>query len=163
MIKKNQIYLLQTDQLLAIPLSEAWEFFTSPGNLSKITPPDMDFKIISELDGSPVYTGMEITYTVKPMLGIPVKWKTLISEVVEGQQFTDRQLEGPYKLWEHTHTFTATDHGLLMTDTVRYELPFGIIGKFAHWLFVRRKLKNIFTYRRVVVEKLFNQNGILAN
>lgn len=154
---------LHTEQQLTISLQEAWSFFTSPLNLSKITPPDMGFKVLTNLNEVPVYTGMEIDYTVKPLLGIPVRWKTLISDVKEFKSFTDMQLKGPYSLWEHTHTFAERDGGVFMTDKVTYRLPFGILGRIMHRLIVRKRIEEIFNYRRQALEKIFSQNGKLVN
>lgn len=150
-------YYLHREQLLNISLEEAWGFFSSAKNLSKITPPEMRFQILSEITDKPVYSGMEIDYIVKPLLGIPVKWKTLIDKVNEPNYFTDKQLKGPYKLWEHSHHFKMTDKGLLMTDDVTYQLPFYFIGEFAHWLFVRKKIESIFDFRFKILEKMFNK------
>ena len=45
------------------------------------------------------------------------------------ERFVDVQLSGPYRLWHHTHEFRPhPDGGTLMTDTVRYALPFGPLG-----------------------------------
>jgi ligand-binding SRPBCC domain-containing protein len=147
---------LHTEQQLPVSLEEAWSFFTSPLNLPKITPPDMGFKVLTALSDAPVYAGMEIDYTVKPLLGIPVKWRTLISEVQELNRFTDKQLKGPYSLWEHTHTFARKEGGVLMTDDVKYSLPFGFLGRIMHTLVVRKRIEEIFNYRRQTLEKIFN-------
>lgn len=156
-------YEFKSEQLLDISIEEAWDFFSSPANLSKITPPSLDFRIISKSEGQPIYDGMEIVYTVKPIFGIPLKWKTLISDVVIHRQFTDKQLEGPYTMWEHTHNFVQTTDGLLMTDLIRYQLPMGIIGRIFHKLFVQKRIHDIFNYRHNTLKKLFDQHGTLAH
>ncbi|NDC42697.1 MAG: hypothetical protein EBZ77_14315 [Chitinophagia bacterium] len=148
-------YLLARTQLLPISIAEAWAFFSVPDNLSKITPSDMGFTIVSQLDGKPTYTGMLIEYRVKPLLGIPMKWITKIGAVEAPRLFVDTQLVGPYALWEHTHTFKETPEGTLMTDEVKYALPLGILGEFAHMIFVKKRLEHIFDYRYKVLEQLF--------
>lgn len=75
-------YNIKSTQHLPISLEEAWDFFSSPNNLAKITPPDMGFIITSDKkDGKKMYAGQIITYIIKPMLGIPVKWMTEITHV----------------------------------------------------------------------------------
>lgn len=147
----------KTSQWLPINRKDAWNFFSSPKNLAIITPPEMDFKIISDITEDDIYEGMIIDYTVKPLLGIPVKWKTEINSVKKEKLFTDRQLKGPYKLWEHTHYFTEKDGGVLMTDEVNYILPFGFLGHIAHKLLVRKKIENIFNFRKETLNKLFSE------
>lgn len=156
-IKKMKTYYLHREQVLNISQQEAWSFFSSAKNLSKITPPEMSFQILSEISDKPVYSGMEINYIVKPIFGIPLKWKTLIDTVNEPNYFTDKQLKGPYKIWEHSHHFKITEKGLLMTDDVKYQLPFSVFGQLAHWLFVKKKIEQIFDFRYKVLEKMFNQ------
>ncbi len=155
------MYNLTTEQFLKIPIAEAWNFFSSPKNLALITPPEMGFKIISGTTDEPIFEGMQINYIVKPLLGIPLKWKTEIGKTEVNKLFTDKQLKGPYKLWYHRHTFIEQNNGVLMRDEVSYQLPLGIIGKLAHRLFVRKKIESIFEFRRKVLDKMFvNDNPI---
>jgi ligand-binding SRPBCC domain-containing protein len=102
---------------------------------------------------------MLIDYTVKPLFGIPLHWQTEIFRVKKPEMFSDRQLKGPYKIWEHTHTFILKDKGVLMKDEVKYELPFGVLGKIAHSILVRKKIENIFKYRKEILNKIFNGHG----
>ncbi len=150
-------YQLYKEQYLPISLKEAWDFFSSAGNLSKITPAEMDFKILTKLTGEPIYAGMHIDYIVKPLLGIPMKWTTEISKVDAGKSFTDKQIKGPYALWEHTHTFTAVKGGVFMTDTVLYAVPLGWLGQIARELIVKAKLEDIFKFRETKLVSLFGQ------
>lgn len=119
----------------------------------------MQFNILTNLDGREIYEGMLIEYKLKPLLGITVRWKTEICKVDKPVMFTDRQLKGPYKIWEHTHTFIKKDNDILMKDQVKYELPFGIIGSIVHKLIVRKKIENIFKYREKVLKKIFKENA----
>ena len=149
------MHQFKAEQFLPIDKKKAWDFFSSPKNLSKITPPEMDFKILSSLNGEEIFEGMKIDYTVKPLFGISVRWQTEICKVDNQNYFTDRQTKGPYKSWEHTHTFIEKHNGVLMTDIVNYELPFGFIGNFANSILVKRKIESIFDYRKKILEKLF--------
>lgn len=148
-------HILKNEQFLPISIEEAWAFFSTPKNLSKITPKEMGFVIKSKFTDEEIYEGMKIEYTVKPILGIPLNWRTRIGKTQKPFMFTDVQEKGPYKLWEHTHTFVEKDKGVLAIDEVKYQLPFGILGDIAHSLFVKNKLKNIFDYRRNILQKMF--------
>ena len=148
------IYTLRVTQWLNLSMSEAWEFFSSPENLAKITPPHMGFMITS---GPPekMFAGQIITYKVSPIPGLKTNWVTEITQVVEHRSFVDEQRFGPYVMWHHEHHFDIQDNGVLMTDRVSYKLPFGILGKIAHWLFVRKQLQKIFEYREISLQQLF--------
>lgn len=145
----------KTKQILPISPAEAWDFFSSPKNLSKITPPEMDFKILTDLSEGEIYDGMTIDYKVKPLMGVPLHWQTKLYNIQQGKRFTDRQTIGPYKVWEHTHTFQGHPSGVLMTDVILYQLPFGILGKIIEKLFVGNKVAAIFAYRKSILEQLF--------
>lgn len=153
-------YQLYREQQLKCDLATAWSFFSDPENLSKITPKDMGFVVLTKNTNEAIYEGMEIDYTVSPLLGIPMKWKTHILKVDLQKSFTDFQAKGPYKLWNHYHEFIPNEKGVLMKDTVDYELPFGFLGTIAHFLLVKNKLNEIFNYRFQFLEKKFNQKEI---
>jgi ligand-binding SRPBCC domain-containing protein len=150
------IYQFKSEQQINCEIGTVWEFFSSPYNLSVITPEYMDFKVLNDLANVPVYNGMIIDYTVSPVWGIPLRWKTRIQEVNYQKSFTDIQVSGPYKLWEHRHEFIHNPMGVLMTDTITYELPLGVMGQFAHRIMVKKRLDEIFAYRFKVVESIFN-------
>ncbi|WP_166334062.1 SRPBCC family protein [Sphingobacterium chungjuense] len=154
------IYSIYREQHVKGDIESIWAFFSSPHNLEEITPKDMAFVVKSEMEDRSIYKDQIIDYTVSPIFGIPLKWRTRITDVVPLQRFIDFQESGPYKLWEHTHTFTPEGDGVLITDHVRYELPFGPLGTLAHQLFVKKKLKNIFDYRHRVLDKKFNHNTV---
>jgi ligand-binding SRPBCC domain-containing protein len=149
----SKVYSIKTVQLLKMSMDEAWDFFSSPKNLEKITPSHLGFKIISKHHGDKMYAGQIIEYIVKPVLGIPIYWMTEITQVSEKKYFIDEQRFGPYSLWHHQHHFKQTAEGIEMTDIVHYKLPLGILGDIAHFLFVKKQLKGIFDYRYQVVEK----------
>lgn len=150
-------YQLSREQQLYCDIDTAWSFFSSPNNLSKITPKDMGFTVLSKDIQPEIFEGMLIDYTVSPILGIPLKWQTKITQVDKNKSFTDFQEKGPYKYWNHFHEFIPNSQGVLMKDTVDYELPMGFLGKIAHQAFVKKKLVSIFDYRYQVLEKYFNQ------
>ncbi|OYX95500.1 MAG: hypothetical protein B7Y76_09670, partial [Sphingobacteriia bacterium 35-40-5] len=85
----------------------------------------------------------------------PLKWQTEIINVNKPHSFADRQLKGPYKIWEHTHTFIQKENGVLMKDEIKYQIPLGILGQLAHSLFVREKVKDIFRFREMALNKIF--------
>lgn len=149
-----KIYHYNAEQWLPVDLQRAWQFFSSAKNLAKITPPDMNFRIKTALGDHEIYEGMLIEYTVSPLFGIPVFWKTEITEVNPPSVFKDSQVKGPFALWEHTHSFTEQDNGTLMKDRVKYQLPLGVLGEITHRLIVRKRLEGIFNYRRKVLENL---------
>ncbi len=150
-----RIYNLQRKQLLPITISEAWDFFSTPKNLSKITPENMGFEILYISGGDKAYAGQLIRYKIKILPGIKVHWVTEITQVKEPHYFIDEQRFGPYALWHHQHHFREVENGVEMTDEVNYAIPFGIFGRLAHWFFVGREVNRIFDFRFKRLEKYF--------
>lgn len=149
------IYTLHQTQKIPQALSKVWDFISSPDNLKHITPPYMGFNVTSKNLADKMYPGMIISYKVSPVLGIPLTWVTEISQVRDMHFFVDEQRVGPYKLWHHQHHLQEIPGGVLMTDIVTYQPPFGVLGNIANALFIKRQLNTIFEFRRKKIEELF--------
>lgn len=151
----SKVYSIKTIQKIPISIDAAWEFFSSPDNLKKITPDNMGFDIISKYHGDKMYAGQIIEYKVSPLLGIPLYWMTEITQVQDKKFFIDEQRYGPYHLWHHQHHFKEIEGGVEMTDIVHYKLPMFFLGDIANTLFVKQQLKKIFDTRFKKVEDMF--------
>jgi ligand-binding SRPBCC domain-containing protein len=150
-----KIYTLTKKQFLPITLDEAWAFFSTPINLKKITPEYMGFNILTDLGDGKMYPGQIIHYIVTPVLGIPMRWTTEITHVIDRKYFVDEQRFGPYSFWHHQHWFREVDGGVEMTDIVSYGIPMGFLGQIANTIFVQSKLQEIFDYREKVTNEMF--------
>jgi ligand-binding SRPBCC domain-containing protein len=149
-------YLFKFEQDLPIPLAETWDFFTSPLNLAKITPPKMGFVVTSPYDANTkVYEGMIITYKITPLLGIKMNWMTEITHVKEQEYFVDEQRFGPYALWHHEHHFKEIKGGVHMTDVLNYAIPYGPIGRLSNTILVGKQIQKIFDYREKAINEMF--------
>jgi ligand-binding SRPBCC domain-containing protein len=150
-----RVHRLEAVQRIPVTLEQAWEFFSDARNLSRITPPSLGFEVTSPLPAR-VYPGLVITYRVRPLLRVPVLWVTEITHVQEQRMFVDEQRMGPYRLWHHEHHFAAVEGGVEVRDLVHYAMPAG--AGVAHGWLVAPRLKEIFAYRKQVLESTF---GIL--
>jgi ligand-binding SRPBCC domain-containing protein len=152
------MYQLRKTQNIFIPVKEAWEFFSQPENLVKITPSNMNFKILSRSDAGEMYPGMIITYKVSPLFNLSLNWTTEISQIKEYKYFIDNQIQGPYKIWHHEHHFNETENGTEMRDVLFYEVKFGFLGQLLHKLFIRKRIEEIFNYREDKIKELFGSD-----
>jgi ligand-binding SRPBCC domain-containing protein len=151
------VYQLRARTLIREDASVLWDFFSNPANLQKITPPAMNFQVLSPLPEK-VYPGLIIAYKVTPMPGFRAGWITEITHVEEGKLFVDEQRQGPYRMWHHEHHFNDTGDGIEVIDIVTYALPMGFLGHWVHPILVKPRLKHIFAYREKQLEKLFPSN-----
>lgn len=149
------MYQLKKKQNIPISLVEAWDFFSQPDNLGKITPPYMNFKILSRSDAGEMYPGMIITYKLSPLFSFTLKWSTEITQIKEHKYFIDNQIQGPYKIWHHEHHFKEINNGTEMRDILFYDVPFGFVGQILHKIFIRKRVQEIFDFREVKIKELF--------
>ncbi len=146
----RRAYMVQATVQLTAKSAELFDFFGDAFQLERITPPWLSFHVDTP---APIEmkSGTLIDYRLK-LRSIPIRWRTEISTWNPPNSFTDKQLKGPYSLWEHHHTFEPTEHGTRVTDRVFYRVPGGSL---IHWLFVKSELKRIFEYRQQQMIEIF--------
>lgn len=142
-------------QELPISVETAWDFFSNPKNLKKITPGYMGFDILNDSLPGQIYPGMIIRYRVRPLWNVPVTWVTEITQVEAPHFFIDNQKYGPYSYWHHQHFFREIPNGVEIEDIVNYRLPVPGIGTVLERLIVKKKVLEIFEFRRSVLEQIF--------
>lgn len=155
MLRMATEYELERVQLIERPLAEVFPFFADAFNLERITPAFLHFKVLTPPPIA-MQSGALIDYRIK-LFGGPMRWRTVIEEFTPGVRFVDRQLQGPYKLWHHTHEFQETSAGTVMTDRVRYQIGYGPLGSLARRMFVERTLERIFDYRYQTIGEIFTK------
>ena len=148
-------HVLRSDIWLQQPPELVFPFFAQATNLGAITPPWLHFRILTPLPIR-MAKGTLIEYRIR-LHGVPMRWRTLISDWNPPHLFVDEQIRGPYRLWHHTHTFTAEAGGTKCTDVVRYAAPG---GRVVHDWFVRPRLDAIFAYRREAILRRLGGQGV---
>jgi ligand-binding SRPBCC domain-containing protein len=150
-----KVYTLERQTILHTTIDKAWDYFSRPENLNEITPDDMQFRILTDVSGKKMHAGMIINYRIQPAPFMTFGWTTEISQSVDKRFFVDEQRFGPYAFWHHQHHFEDKGTHVLMTDIVNYAMPLGILGRIAHAVWVKNKLKGIFDYRTHVIDRIF--------
>lgn len=140
-------------QFIAAPRTKIFDFFSTAENLETITPPWLNFKI-SKKSSAKMGKDLLIDYRLK-IRGIPVKWKTLISEWTPENHFIDEQIKGPYTKWHHQHRFDEVLQGTLIRDEVTFRVPGGWIGKLVLTPWIRKDVSTIFEFRKKKIVDFF--------
>lgn len=148
-------YQFHKQQKIRTTIDEIWNFISSPANLKEITPDYMGFDITTKNLPDKMYAGMVISYEVSLLLGIKTTWVTEITHIIEKKYFVDEQRVGPYSLWHHQHILEPLEDGVLMSDIVSYQPPFGFLGALANKLIIKNKLNEIFDFRTKAIETKF--------
>ena len=151
-------YSLEREQVIARSQSETFRFFSDAFNLERITPRFLRFRILTERPLT-MCAGTILDYELR-ILGVWVRWRTLIEVWEPESRFEDTQTKGPYREWRHIHSFEALGSDrTLMRDRVEYSLPLGLLGRLVHWLGVRAMLEKIFEYRAQAIEELLSASN----
>jgi ligand-binding SRPBCC domain-containing protein len=153
--KKNGLYALETSIRMPHSIDRVFSFFADAGNLETITPPWLQFQILTPLPIA-LQAGAKIDYRLR-LHGVPIRWQTEITAWEPPHRFVDEQRRGPYRIWIHEHTFSKQADGCEMRDFVRYA-AFG--GPWTNYLFVQRNVRMIFEYRARKLRELFGSGFI---
>lgn len=161
--KGSQLFdsFLFKDQFVPLKPEQIFQFFVRAENLEALTPPWLNFKIISKSTDE-VQKDTLIDYKLK-IHGVPVYWKTLISEWKENEYFVDQQLKGPYSKWRHLHTFEAVPGGCLLRDEVVYRVPVAFVGKALLGGWISNDVSQIFKYRQDKIQSLLESGELTKN
>ncbi|WP_168210870.1 SRPBCC family protein [Persicimonas caeni] len=122
-----------------------YEWHMQPGAFDKLVPPWQKVEVLER----PKKLKEGAVLLMKVYAGpIGVRWVARHQDFVEGRQFVDDQVHGPFESWTHTHEFLPDGHGgAILRDSIDYELPAGKLGEvFGSW-FARRMLERMFNYR----------------
>ena len=149
------MYTLIREQSVSTTLAAAWNFLKNPANLNRITPADLKFQVVSPVPEE-MYNGLIIEYRIAiPFIGVR-KWVAELKHISALHSFVDEQRLGPYSFWYHYHELVEQGDRVKIIDRVFYEVPYGLLGKAMHALFVRKTLERIFHFRKEKLTELLS-------
>ena len=143
-----KVHKINTSVRVPLHIEEVFPFFYDVLNLQRITPPELDFGILTP-QPIKIELGTIVDYRMK-LFGVPFKWRSVISVWEPPRRFVDEQVSGPYRLWKHIHNFYTDGDGTIVEDDVSYRLPLWPLGEIAYPL-VRAQLRRIFSYRQQII------------
>jgi ligand-binding SRPBCC domain-containing protein len=144
-------FVLEREQWVPRPLDEVFAFFSRPENLQLITPPWLHFAMVET--PRELTVGSLIRYRLR-VHGVPIRWASEITVWNPPHGFVDRQLSGPYALWNHEHRFASLNGGTTMQDRVRWALPLAWAGMLVYGI-VKRDVEKIFDFRAQKMKEIF--------
>ena len=143
--------IFERSVVLPASAAAAFAWHERPGALQALTPPWESVRVESVTRG--IRDGSRVVLRARVGL-VWTTWRMEHYGYVAGREFNDRMLAGPFSKWEHRHFFEDSADGTsVLRDTIRYRLPFGILGKIFAGALVRRKLEKMFAYRHEVTRR----------
>lgn len=139
------MYTYSRTVVIDAPIERVFHFHDNTENLLRITPPSTKVKIVAR---GPAGVGAEITLAVTQFGVFTTTWTVRITEYAAPTRMVDEQVRGPFRFWKQERDLQTVDGGTALTDTVQYSLPFGVLGRIANALFVRKQIESMFTYRQ---------------
>jgi uncharacterized protein len=153
-IYSHKFHEIHLEQWIQQPIEKTYSFFKEAKNLELLTPDFLKFRVLNQ-SSKEIQKGAKINYCLW-LRFIPFWWQSQIVDWEPNSSFSDKQLHGPYSHWFHTHEFIEKNGGTLIRDKISYRVPFGIIGDVVSSLFIKKDLEKIFSYRKKVIEEIFN-------
>jgi len=142
------IHGLKTSMTLPLGIDETFAFFADASNLALITPPELSFHILTP-QPIEITEGTEIDYRLR-LYGMPLAWRSRITNWSPPHRFVDEQIQGPYRLWVHIHRFYEQNGTTTIQDEISYQLPLWPLGEVVYPL-VSGQLRRIFRFRKQAI------------
>jgi ligand-binding SRPBCC domain-containing protein len=150
-IRRNSAgWSLSASQVVPADIEEVFQFFSDAENLDVLTPPWVHFQLVSPRPVE-MQTGTLIDYELR-LRKIPIRWRSEITDWQPPFRFVDVQLNGPYRVWIHTHLFEPLPEGTRILDHVHYNV-WG--GRFVNAVGVKRDLLKVFAFRAQALQSIF--------
>ena len=149
------------DTYLESERQSVFNWFERKGAFERIMPPWEKLKILDRNEGITDDSYNIFRIKIGP---IPKKWYADHYGYIKNSQFCDKQLKGPFWLYEHQHKFEDRDSNkCVMKDIVTYKLPFHFISKyFTDWN-VKGRFKKLFRWREVRLQNDLRRHGLFSN
>jgi ligand-binding SRPBCC domain-containing protein len=131
--------------VIDIDSATLFQWHARPGAFERLSPPWQHLRVLSRHGG--IADGARVSLVLRHG-PLSIRWEALHRGFVDGVQFQDVQVSGPFKKWEHTHRVEATGDGrAMLIDHVSYSLPLGPLGGLAASLFAGRMMERLFAFR----------------
>ena len=99
-----------------------------------------------------IQQGETVTWKAKH-LGKTRFHKSRITVMQSPVHFIDEMVEGDFKSFEHSHHFMKIENGTIMIDLLRYEVPYGLVGRLVDRFYLFRYLTKLMENRNLYIKQ----------
>src|SRR5262245_40700007 len=121
-------------------------------NLHQISTAQTNEKAIAGVTSGLINKDETVTWEAKHLFKVR-QYTSVISAMERPHSFTDEMVKGDFKSLYHEHHFKAVDNGTIMIDLLRFETPYGFIGKMVNSLFLRSYIEKFLLKRNAVIKE----------
>ena len=123
-------------------------FHELPDALARLTPPWEHSRIVQSAASLQRGSLAIVDVRVAPLVWI--RTEALHTVYDPPRLLQDELVKGPFRSWRHRHLIAAAGEGARLTDSIEFEPPLGIAGRWvAPWLILPR-LRRLFAYRHEI-------------
>jgi uncharacterized protein (TIGR01777 family) len=153
-VSRLAIHKFEHKSVISAAAQTVFAWHESLGAFERLAPPWVDLSI-AERTGDIKSGTVTLIIRQGPLL---FRWKLAHdpSQFIEGSQFRDFQIDGPFKSWSQIHKVEPIDAAnCILIDQVEYELPELAPTKFLAESYFDSELLRLFRYRqRVIISDL---------
>jgi len=121
-------------------------------DLHKISTAHTNEEAIAGKTSGLIGIGESVTWRAKHF-GITQRLTSKITAFEYPYYFTDEMVSGTFKRFRHEHIFKEENGSTLMTDVFNYTSPFGLVGRLADILFLKKYMTTLLAERNRIVKE----------
>lgn len=135
---------------IGAPAATVFGWHARDGAFERLVPPWEKLRIVERHGGIGNGARTVLEMRAGP---VPIRWTAVHRDFIEGEQFRDEQVGGPFSHWVHTHRVTAQGpSSCVLDDDIDYMPPLGPLGALADPIAVRPRLERTFRYRHAMTK-----------
>ena len=121
-----------------------WNWHARPGAVRRIMP---DWEGIRPVEVGGIKDGAVTSFRMS--IGIlPQRWVAKHHSYIEGEQFCDDMIKGPFGRWNHVHKFIEMDETeMQIHDRIDWKLPFHFFTRIGAPIMVMPRVRQMFKHR----------------
>ena len=94
----------------------------------------------------------QVTWKAKHF-GVYQKLTSRMVELEKPKYFVDEMVSGAFKSFRHEHYFEQVGTTTIMVDKFTYISPFGVLGKWADYLFLKKYMTKFLRQRNLIIKE----------
>lgn len=150
--KNRHMHTYSRSVIIRAPIEEVFLFHTDVRNLIKITP---SFIKVNVVHADPPGLGQKVSLNIRQFGVIPLNMLMEFFMYEYPTCLADKQIKGPFSSMIQYRYFEDVGGGYTrMKDVFEFSLPFGVLGRLAYSLIVKKMIESMFIYRQNMTKKI---------